>query len=577
MTFALQPYADIVDDLLTALTGGVVREEYIFSSGEMKYRLRNQPAKPASVKVYGTVSDKFYTFVREQDYDAYSDRIEWREVEGVVLPADGDRFYVNYYREGVEAPVTDRNVGSVTRLLAEAFASEFAILYRELLSVYNSGFVNTATGVSLDQVTSILGNAYKRKTGDYAVGEVTFFRNTPATGDIYIKDGISLSTETASGENPKVYITTAGRWIRKGQLSVSVPIVASKKGDEGIVGPQTIKIIHQPVLGIDGVTNYKAVIPQGIDEGDEALRERAKHALEGAGKTTVTAIKSALLGIPAIRDAKVEEDFSQGPGLVRVLVDADAITDELRNKIDEAIFETKAAGIKVVHNLGPPAGGEGETERPHPSLKKVNLDVEFLVSLSDPNITEQDREGIRKDIKDAVTAYLKSLKIGDSVSKSRLIAAVMGVEGIGDVIRIKSTAQVVSPPGTPVVGEGDVTLNSNERGESGKITVDFSNTPVWIDIKVDVNVLTAGIQPLWDIRTKLGEYLTETSGQVTTETLKDLFSGISEYEITGLILDAEYAKSGLILSRVDAITIASDETAVLRKLEANITGSSSGA
>ena len=40
--------------------------------------------------------------------------------------------------------LNDRNPGSVTRLLAESFAREFAVLSRQLESVYQAGFLTTA-------------------------------------------------------------------------------------------------------------------------------------------------------------------------------------------------------------------------------------------------------------------------------------------------------------------------------------------------------------------------------------------------------------------------------------------------
>ena len=53
--------------------------------------------------------------------------------------------------------LNDRNPGSVTRLLAESFAREFAVLSRQLESVYQAGFLSTATGRDLDQVVALVG------------------------------------------------------------------------------------------------------------------------------------------------------------------------------------------------------------------------------------------------------------------------------------------------------------------------------------------------------------------------------------------------------------------------------------
>jgi hypothetical protein len=56
-----------------------------------------------------------------------------------------------------ESTQFDRNVASVTRTLAEATARELAKLYEQLMEVYASAFVDTATGANLDCVAGIAG------------------------------------------------------------------------------------------------------------------------------------------------------------------------------------------------------------------------------------------------------------------------------------------------------------------------------------------------------------------------------------------------------------------------------------
>lgn len=56
-----------------------------------------------------------------------------------------------------ESSQSDRHVGNVTRTLAEATARELAKLYEQLMEVYASAFVDTATGASLDCVAGIAG------------------------------------------------------------------------------------------------------------------------------------------------------------------------------------------------------------------------------------------------------------------------------------------------------------------------------------------------------------------------------------------------------------------------------------
>ena len=58
----------------------------------------------------------------------------------------------------VREPIqSDHTPGNVTRTLAEATARELTKLYEQLMEVYASAFVDTATGGSLDCVAGIAG------------------------------------------------------------------------------------------------------------------------------------------------------------------------------------------------------------------------------------------------------------------------------------------------------------------------------------------------------------------------------------------------------------------------------------
>jgi uncharacterized phage protein gp47/JayE len=289
--------------------------------------------------------------------------------------------------------------------------------------------LNTARGPALDQVVAILGEKYARKTGNYATGEVLFYRNSPAPADIFINDGILVST--MSGE-PKTYETIQEKILRKGKKEISVPVRAVKKGQDGVTEAGTIRVMVQPVMGIDGITNPHEILPTGIEEADEELRERAKHALEAAGGTTSNAIKYALMSIPELsgKSINVEEDFSLGNGLVKVTVDATS-TEDLVNEIDRKIFETRAAGIKVVHNLS--TNKEGIYAKLNVDFKEKFVAVKVIMSLKDDSISSNKKEGIKGQVSSEIKAYFEKLKIGEPLLKNKLIALLFGIEGIKNI------------------------------------------------------------------------------------------------------------------------------------------------
>src|SRR5262249_18371279 len=128
VTFAPQPAELFVDDLLTSLTGGISREEHQFVGVEGRYSLGTPGALPATVRVVGQRNDTVMVFEGgiDYDYDIADAVVRWKS-DG-RLPDDHSYFYVNYYIAERPRRLTDRNPGSVTTTLAEAYGREFAVL-----------------------------------------------------------------------------------------------------------------------------------------------------------------------------------------------------------------------------------------------------------------------------------------------------------------------------------------------------------------------------------------------------------------------------------------------------------------
>ena len=153
MTYAAEPYAQFVDDLLISLTGGVSRERFTFLPENAPYQLAPVGTLvPSSLTVFGLVDGAYARFQAGRDFALSSDfTIDWRaqpdgtKAPDAVWPDDASVFFANFDTVGVASPaplLNDRNPGSVTRLLAESFAREFAVLSRQLLeSVYKAGFL----------------------------------------------------------------------------------------------------------------------------------------------------------------------------------------------------------------------------------------------------------------------------------------------------------------------------------------------------------------------------------------------------------------------------------------------------
>ena len=193
MSYAAEPYAQFVDDLLTSLTGGIVRQQFQFLD----------EAEAVSPERSGRDYSRHRAGVRTgwrgvpplpegRDYKLETDlTITWladdqgAPAAGAVWPDEGTAFYANFevqVEAGAAPPLTDRNPGSIVRLLAESFAREYAVLSRQLEAVYQAAFLDTAKGRDLEQLCALVGVARRQTT--FAGGAAVFSRSSPAPADI---------------------------------------------------------------------------------------------------------------------------------------------------------------------------------------------------------------------------------------------------------------------------------------------------------------------------------------------------------------------------------------------------------
>lgn len=344
-----RPYQEIVDDILTAVVGGVVNEPIEFDIKNDLYPLA-EPARDIRI-ITGTITNKdtgkpeSHTFQKEIDF-VFSERdnaVIW-QIEGGTLPRDNTKFYVDYFRKNSKSPLSDINVGSVTRTLGEAISREIATVYQQINLAYLAGFIDTATGKSLDLVVAILG--VTRKTKDFAVGLVTFLRDPTIEGNITIPEGTQLTT--SKGE--ALFVTSQLRTLQRGQVRIDIPVQATdaSKGKAGEVAAGTITTLSQAIAGIAKVTNFEATILGAEDESDEALRSRAKAVLRGLGKATLAALAQVIFEgratLAEVFDPNSPIDKRSEPGKVSLLVESEP---ERFPSLQASVEGTRAAGVEA--------------------------------------------------------------------------------------------------------------------------------------------------------------------------------------------------------------------------------------
>lgn len=427
-----RPYQEIVDDLLTAIVGGVVNEPIIFDVKSDLYPLA-EPVQGVR-GITGTVDAKRHTFQKEIDFlfSAGDNAVVWQE--GGTRPDDESVFFVDYFRQDSRSPLTDINVGSVTRTLSEAIGREIATVYQQINRAYLSAFIDTAEGKSLDLVVAILG--ITRKTADFAVGLVTFFRDPAVAGNITIPEGTLLST--AEGE--ATFVTTQLRTLQRGQVRIDVPVRAgdASKGGDGEVDPGEINTLARPVAGIARVTNFEATLLGAEDESDEELRARAKAALRALGKATLAALARVIFegraDLVEVWDPNSPPAKRSELGAVTLLIESEP---ERFPSLRAAVEETRAAGVQAT------------------VVARYVFFKPRIVAQISSGLTGAGKNKITEEIIAALQEYVDGLGSGDPAEGAQLLAAIKGVDDVSDatIVDVMAWRTDVGQPGAETLVE----------------------------------------------------------------------------------------------------------------------------
>lgn len=578
MTYAAEPYAQFVDDLLLSLTGGVSRARFTFSSESTRYPLAPlAPILPSTLTLFGLADGEYARFQPGRDFVLTADSVvEWRATgdgspaPDAVWPDEATTFFANYdSAAGVSAAplLTDRNPGSVTRLLAESFAREFAVLSKQLESVYDAAFLETSRGRDLDQLVRLVG--IERRTRSFATGSVIFSCNAPATGDIPINAGTRLST----GQPPLVvFETSEDRTLRRGDLSVDVPVRAVESGPTGVVPTRAISVVHRPIIGIASVSNAQGTTLAGEDESDDALRTRASRALESAGQATRGALLGSLASLPGVKEkfVRLEEDHLTRPGVVIANVAAELTAADASRAV-LLLEENRPAGVRVLHNIDappalvaavPPNVVEDPLTGP-PTATVVEglyqpVVVRAVILPVSPSLSGAERSALQGAARAAIAALLADAGIGETVVYNRLVATVMALEGVLDVAVelyakpapgavVGARRQNFSPPSTlrPKLADDD-------------LIVEIASEIVAFDVEVTITLTdfarsTGNIaDTLADARSEVYGLLQDRAGAIAgaispSALLAQLPPTIS-YSVTSLDYTVQYLEAGLIVN-----------------------------
>ena len=409
MSFRRRTYPEIMENVLTGLTGGISAENHAYppnnaGKNTIEHALEHPPVA-AIISVYGVRNNQTFQFVKASDYQLKNDKLIWLEKGN--RPDLGSNFLVNYLSKDASSPVNDLHVGSVLRTLAESFSLELAGLYAQAEAVYQSGFIDTANNRSLENVVALLG--INRIRAGRNSTKVKFTRSQSSVGDIHIPAGTRISTVDAGIQFETIESVT----LLSGQNSVQVDARDIADNLEGL-SADSLVILTKPLAGVDSVTNPKSSWILERDESDNELRTRAKNFLHGSERATLSAIRQAI----AVQNLHAEvTENDPDPGFISISVHTDNLTPEAEARLLAAIDDVRPAGIKI--------------KKPIKAIAPIAVDMIIRITTAD-DLLEADLRAIQEQAVEKITTYVNGVTADVDISINRIIGLVLSDNRVTD-------------------------------------------------------------------------------------------------------------------------------------------------
>jgi uncharacterized phage protein gp47/JayE len=433
------------------------------------------------------------------------------------FPDDNSRLTVGYFYRDLPSGITDFNAGSVAGTLVRAVSRELKLLYEQMDEAYRRAFIDYAQGPALDNVVALLnvsrnqalpahgevtftlkkppridvviplgtrvadarGRLFKVTAAGVvpaqlvetptpaaavlhaaqAIGSLVNVRVKGTTANLATKD---TATGKPFGDDGKTVTLVSTPPATAALLltylakvpTTTVPVIALDTGPEGNLGSGSLTVMPTPPRGLDGsVTNLEPLTGGQAAEADEALRERAKHALETAGNATLNAIRFAVLSIDGVDSVEVR-DFSVDPiiPLGEVWVRFATGEADLQGRVEGAVDQTRSAGIKARVT----------------QVSTVTISGTLCVIPDAIGAGTAAYAAYQQAVVDAVAA----LGIGEAVSPRKLGALVFRVAGLADIAEAQLDFQRLAAPLQPIAGDPFlISPDEQARPDAGAIEV----------------------------------------------------------------------------------------------------------
>jgi hypothetical protein len=354
-----------------------------------------------------------------------------------------------------------------------------------------------------------------------------------------------------------------------------------------------ITVLHRPILGIESVANPQGTLLSGKPETDEALRVRARRALETAGRATVGALTGELASLAGIRekDILLTEDSIQRPGVVVLTVAAELDPSTAARAID-IIEDARPVGVRVIHRLdatqGPSAIVPGENVVPDEESDTPADDtlggeqmwapvvVNAILVPTAAALTAEDRAQLKGAGDAAIRAAVDLSGVGEPVIFNRVVAALMAVPGVQDVAMEMYLQSRESGPRHRNLYPPSTLRPTVSEDHGGEVNVLIGGQVVALNVTADIHLFQQGGDAAADLeaaRVTVLSQLREGIASITSITPANLLALLHlppSFGVPALSYRAEYLTAGVQLTTLNPpLTLTAEEVAWIRKVSAH--------
>ena len=339
--------------------------------------------------------------------------------------------------------------------MISAFALKTYDTMQLLQIVYNNHSPKTAVGTGLDSLVKL--NGIRRKEASYSTCVLTI------TGTV----GTEIAAGIVQDESGLLWDLPTGIILSREEEEVTAQCETLGAIE---APPGTITKIQNPQRGWVSVTNKVAAVPGDPVETDEDLRARQTISVAIPSRNLLNGTIAGISSVDGVTRYKVYDNDTN-------VTDANGVPGHSIAAVVEGGLD-KDIAEQIYLRKGPGGGTYGTTEYEFTNLDGGKTMIHFFrPDYVTVDVTVAITKGLRytstvaDQIKTAVTDYLESLTIGDSVSITGALAAITAVipNRAQPIYSLKSLT--IGKAGE-ILGTADVTIPFNAVVKTGTITVE---------------------------------------------------------------------------------------------------------